>query len=421
MTKTDVTKLETESKKLELSKAYDALFSNASTSKTYTECKVFESGSKKHDGAKKLCNKLLYILENIAKNPKTADNAKQCSYLRYWFYDDIRGFHTEHSKKIGEISFVKELIDIRSKVHKNELKNMCDIPYDKDVNLDEWRKRKLSYIYYKNHDHIKNISISTKKTECDKHLAYVESFISLYKEYYEKHCRGRGFLFFSPVGTDYFPCSSSYEPSKLLAALKLCKPPEPPKSRISASSVSVSGRAGGAAPLSSTVTRGTTSLGGTRGLASPVTTARGAPVPGPVSTLPPVKSLTQPTVGIPGQGPHATQPTTLQIRNDIGQGATAAVPNTLESTSDKMDSNFIRDIIMGVAVIGTIFFLFFYNMSSGLKCSSPIKERKKKKLKHNYYEEYEKEFEKYGSEDMSLDSEDDRYYLNYQPEGDYDY
>ncbi|VUZ99980.1 PIR protein [Plasmodium vivax] len=421
MTKTDVTKLETESKKLELSKAYDALFSNASTSKTYTECKVFESGSKKHDGAKKLCNKLLYILENIAKNPKTADNAKQCSYLRYWFYDDIRGFHTEHSKKIGEISFVKELIDIRSKVHKNELKNMCDIPYDKDVNLDEWRKRKLSYIYYKNHDHIKNISISTKKTECDKHLAYVESFISLYKEYYEKHCRGRGFLFFSPVGTDYFPCSSLYDPNKLLAALKICKPPEPPKSKISASSAPVSGRAGGAAQVSSAVTRGSTSSGGTRGTASPVTAVRGAAVPGPVSTLQPAKFLAPSTGGIPGQSPRATLPPNLQIRNDTGHGATAAVPSSLDSASNKMDSNFIRDIIMGVAVIGTILFLFFYNMSSGLKFSSPIKKRKKKKLKHNYYEEYEKEFQKYGSEDMSLDSEEDRYYLNYQPERDKDY
>ncbi|KMZ76563.1 hypothetical protein PVIIG_06340 [Plasmodium vivax India VII] len=248
MSKTDVTKLETESKKLDLSKAYDALFSNASTSKTYTQCNVFSSGEKKHEDAKKLCSKLLYILEDIAKSPKSTENVKRCSYLPYWFYDQIRGIHTEHSKKIGEISFIKELTDIRKNVYKNELKNMCEIPYDKDVNLDEWRKRKLSYIYFKSHDNIKNISISTKKTECDKHLAYVDSFTPLYKEYYEKHCRSGGFLWFSPVGTDYFRCISSYEPSKLLAELKLCKPPEPPKIRTSASSALVSGKAGGATP-----------------------------------------------------------------------------------------------------------------------------------------------------------------------------
>ncbi|KMZ83352.1 hypothetical protein PVBG_05748 [Plasmodium vivax Brazil I] len=349
--------MEKESKELGLNKAYDALFTSDGISKIDTECKVFESGSKKHDGAKKLCSKLLYILENIAKNPKTTDNVKRCSYLRYWFYDQIRGIHNDHSKKIGEISFIKELTDIRKKVYKNELKYTCEILFENNVNLDEWKKRILSYIYFKNHDDIKKISISKNRIECDKRLKYVESFMPLYTEYYEKHCRNSGFFLFSPGGTDYFRCLSSYNPKDLLAALKKCEPPEPPKSRISAGSASVSGRAGGSAP----------------------------------------------------------------IRNDAGHGATAAVPNTLESTSDKMDSNFIRDIIMGVAVIGTIFFLFFYNMSSGLKFSSPIKKRNKKKMKHNYYEEYEKEFEKYDSEDMSLDSEEDRYHLNYQPEGDYDY
>ncbi|KMZ91966.1 hypothetical protein PVMG_06084 [Plasmodium vivax Mauritania I] len=86
-----------------------------------------------------------------------------------------------------------------------------------------------------------------------------------------------------------------------------------------------------------------------------------------------------------------------------------------------MGSNFIRNIIMGTAILGTIFFLFYYNLSSRLKSNFPKRKRKKKIFEHNYYEEYEKEFEKYDSEDMSLASEDDRYYLNYQPEGDYNY
>ncbi|CAG9481941.1 unnamed protein product [Plasmodium vivax] len=357
MSKTDVTKLETESKQLELNKAYDAILSNASTSKTYTQCNVFSSGEKKNEDAKKLCNKLLYLLEYIAKNPKTPENVKRCNYLPYWFYDQIRGINHDHSKKIGEISFIKELADIRKNVYKNELKYTCDLLYDKNVNSDEWKKRILSYIYFKIHDDIKKISISKNRTECDKRLKYVDSFMPLYKEYYEKHCKNSVFFFFSSGGTDYFPCSSLYDPNKLLDPLKKCEPPEPPKSRISAGSASVSGRAGGSDP----------------------------------------------------------------IRNDTGHGGTAAVPSTLESASDKMDSNFIRDIIMGVAVIGTILFLFFYNMSSGLKSRFPKRKRKKKIFEHNYYEEYEKELERDGSEDMSLYSEDDRYYLNYQPEGEYHY
>ncbi|KNA00881.1 hypothetical protein PVNG_06131 [Plasmodium vivax North Korean] len=60
-------------------------------------------------------------------------------------------------------------------------------------------------------------------------------------------------------------------------------------------------------------------------------------------------------------------------------------------------------------------------ISSGLKSRFPKRKRKKKIFEHNYYEEYEKELAKYESENESLDSQSDRYYLNYQPERDYDY
>ncbi|KMZ95702.1 hypothetical protein PVMG_06104 [Plasmodium vivax Mauritania I] len=92
-----------------------------------------------------------------------------------------------------------------------------------------------------------------------------------------------------------------------------------------------------------------------------------------------------------------------------------------EGVSDKVDSNFYRNIIMAAAILGTIFFLFYYNMSSGLKSRFPKRKRKKKIFEHNYYEEYEKELAKYESDNESLDSQSDRYYLNYQPERDYDY
>ncbi|KMZ92497.1 hypothetical protein PVMG_06140 [Plasmodium vivax Mauritania I] len=76
---------------------------------------------------------------------------------------------------------------------------------------------------------------------------------------------------------------------------------------------------------------------------------------------------------------------------------------------------------MTAAILGTIFFLFYYNMSSGLKSRFPKRKRKKKIFEHNYYEEYEKELAKYESENESLDSQSVGYYLNYQPERDYDY
>ncbi|KMZ94931.1 hypothetical protein PVMG_06047 [Plasmodium vivax Mauritania I] len=94
-------------------------------------------------------------------------------------------------------------------------------------------------------------------------------------------------------------------------------------------------------------------------------------------------------------------------------------PNTLGTTHEELDSNFFRNIIMAVAVLGTILFLFYYNRSSRLESSLRKKKRKKGKIfEHNYYEEYEKELEMYGSEEAFLDSETDRLYLNYHADQD---
>ncbi|SCA83643.1 Plasmodium vivax Vir protein, putative [Plasmodium vivax] len=140
-----------------------------------------------------------------------------------------------------------------------------------------------------------------------------------------------------------------------------------------------------------------------------------------VATLQPRVTLSSPVGGSPAQNAHAAVPPTLQIRDSTGYGTMADSSSTLESASDKVDSNFYRNIIMAAAILGTIFFLFYYNMSSGLKSRFPKRKRKKKIFEHNYYEEYEKELAKYESENESLDSQSDRYYLNYQPEQDYDY
>ncbi|EDL42614.1 hypothetical protein PVX_036690 [Plasmodium vivax] len=88
---------------------------------------------------------------------------------------------------------------------------------------------------------------------------------------------------------------------------------------------------------------------------------------------------------------------------------------------DKLDSNTVKNIIMAAAVLGIIFSLFYYNRSSRIESSIKPKKRKKKAFEHNYYEEYEKELAKYESDNESLDSLDDRYYLTYQPEGDSHY
>ncbi|SCA83507.1 Plasmodium vivax Vir protein, putative [Plasmodium vivax] len=147
----------------------------------------------------------------------------------------------------------------------------------------------------------------------------------------------------------------------------------------------------------------------------------GAGLSNQVATLQPRVTLSSPVGGSHVQNALAAVPATLQIRDSIVPVPTVDSPDSLESATDKVDSNFYRNIIMAAAILGTIFFLFYYNMSSGLKSRFPKRKRKKKIFEHNYYEEYEKELAKYDSENDSLDSQSDRYYLNYQPEGDYDY
>ncbi|SCA83346.1 Plasmodium vivax Vir protein, putative [Plasmodium vivax] len=147
----------------------------------------------------------------------------------------------------------------------------------------------------------------------------------------------------------------------------------------------------------------------------------GAALPGPVSTLRTKEVFSPAPKDIPGKGALAVPSYNSGIRTDTVPAPIVDSPVPSEGVSDKLDSNFYRNIIMAAAIIGTIFFLFYYNMSSGLKSRFPKRKRKKKIFEHNYYEEYEKELARYESENESLDSQSDRYYLNYQPERYYDY
>ncbi|EDL42691.1 hypothetical protein PVX_061690 [Plasmodium vivax] len=147
----------------------------------------------------------------------------------------------------------------------------------------------------------------------------------------------------------------------------------------------------------------------------------GAALPRPVANLNTKEVLSQASKEIPGKGALAVPSYTSGIRTDTVPVPIVDSSGPSEGVSDKVDSNFYRNIIMAAAILGTIFFLFYYNMSSGLKSRFPKRKRKKKIFEHNYYEEYEKELAKYESDNESLDSQSDRYYLNYQPERDYDY
>ncbi|KMZ88523.1 hypothetical protein PVBG_06183 [Plasmodium vivax Brazil I] len=125
----------------------------------------------------------------------------------------------------------------------------------------------------------------------------------------------------------------------------------------------------------------------------------------------PIESAEQ---GVPAISSHNREPASNAVPLRIADS-----PNTLGTAYEGLDSNFFRNVIMAIAVLGTIFFLFYYNRSSRLESSYRKKKKKKGKIfEHNYYEEYEKELAMYGSEETFLDSETDRLYLNYHPDQD---
>ncbi|KMZ82383.1 hypothetical protein PVIIG_06099 [Plasmodium vivax India VII] len=68
---------------------------------------------------------------------------------------------------------------------------------------------------------------------------------------------------------------------------------------------------------------------------------------------PPIESAEQ---GVHVISSHNTEPASNALPLTI-----ADTPNILGTTHEELDSNFFRNVIMAIAVLGTIFFLFYYN------------------------------------------------------------
>ncbi|EDL42681.1 variable surface protein Vir12-like [Plasmodium vivax] len=130
-------------------------------------------------------------------------------------------------------------------------------------------------------------------------------------------------------------------------------------------------------------------------------------------------TFSAPSLEDSGAAVHAAPYYTPELAGNGAPLTNSEAPSTLRTTHEELDSNFFRNVIMAIAVLGTICFLFYYNRSSRLEPNSRKKKKKKGKIfEHNYYEEYEKELEMYGSEETFIDSETDRLYLNYHPDQD---
>ncbi|SCA81916.1 VIR protein [Plasmodium vivax] len=467
--------LEDASSPVKLSKMYEEFFVKDKKLELESSCNELKINGKVDEQSKELCNNLIHFLKKIAGLKDKQESAKRCSYVPYWLYDEIeRLYKYQYTNNVDKIGIVKDVITAVNKVNDKIKENKCTLKYDNKASLDELIKRKISYIYFKKYNDIKGSIKPQNKDECSKYFTYLTNMKSLYDKLKSDHCKPSFWPFSSSV-PDYFNCTQSFDPKDLLSKVKECKPNKPASSGFtffgflsggSPSRTSGTGSAavtkettratgpevkitGSAKNLSSDglpkdkgaeeVTKATVAEDRSKGLTSSTShvtvgglprlaaeaTVRNSAVAGgglssQVANLQPRVTLSSPVGGSPVQNALAAVPATLQIRDSIVPVPTVDSPDSLESATDKVDSNFYRNIIMAAAILGTIFFLFYYNMSSGLKSRLPKRKRKKKIFEHNYYEEYEKELAKYDSENESLDSQSDRYYLNYQPERDYD-
>ncbi|KMZ85839.1 variable surface protein Vir12 [Plasmodium vivax Brazil I] len=425
---------------LKLNNIYETFFVKNKTSQFDSLCSTLSSHEKKYAGVKELCSKLVLFSEKIAEHKNATERINYCSYLPYWLYGEVGKIYKEKpSELFGKIPFVKDLIKAWEEANKKIPQFKC-IPYfDERVNLDELINRKISYIYLKKYDEIKRNVNANTKDKCNSYVTYLNYIDSLYKKYKKSDCNA---LFFTP---NYADCSYSakYDPKDLIYKANQCKAkatgssdtsffgfllgdssprqsanvkgaPTQAQARVANVDTKVSGTGKSLSADGSQRDKETKGLAGitvggdgSRGLSS---STRSSGLESSVnkggSARPGVEATRRDTaltgVGVPGQGVHTVREYASATSSDSAPAIITVPPSTLETVNEQSDSNYIRNIVMAAAI------------SSGLKSRFPKRKRKKKIFEHNYYEEYEKELARYESENESLDSQSDRYYLNYQ-------
>ncbi|KMZ81643.1 hypothetical protein PVIIG_05011 [Plasmodium vivax India VII] len=215
VTKTNEEKLEETISSLGLDKTYKDFFArDGKSTKFDSKCNVFDESGKENPDAKELCSSLVYYLEKIRGMSTQTDSNKYCGYLPYWLYGKIGEIYSPSTTKIDKVSFYDDLVKVAKAISVEKLKYPCTLPtLEKNVDLNELKKRKISYIYFKNLENIYNISNSKKEADCAKYLSYLESFNSLYEAYKKTHCN---YFIFAPAGPDYFPCRYKYDLKNLM-------------------------------------------------------------------------------------------------------------------------------------------------------------------------------------------------------------
>ncbi|KNA00867.1 hypothetical protein PVNG_06620, partial [Plasmodium vivax North Korean] len=179
---------EKSSEYLKLNTLYEEFFKKDEKINIDNHCNNLSNPNGNHKDVRELCSKVVSYLEKIPKVSDTTKRNNYCSYLPYWFYDEIGRIHKNHSKKMDDIPIFKDIMGVANKVNVPPKTYKCTLQYDKRVNLDELLKRKISYIYFKKHDNIKSVKKNPKTEDCNNYFTYLTYIKSLYEKYYKDHC-----------------------------------------------------------------------------------------------------------------------------------------------------------------------------------------------------------------------------------------
>ncbi|EDL42805.1 variable surface protein Vir12-related [Plasmodium vivax] len=426
-------KLEKVAEELKLKTFYDDFFLKNEQPKSADPCKIFDAEGKKKENEKNICLKLVRHLEKIGDIKEKATRVDHCNYLTYWFYDEIGKIY-DYSKKKEDISSFKELIGVENNVKVPQSRyEKCTLKSENGVSLDEWKKRKLSYIYMKNYNDIKSKVFSQKKEQCDKYTTYLDNISKLYIKYKTNNC---GFFWSS----NYADCSRKYDPNPLITELAKCKTQGSNGSQSSflgwfwgSSSPKTApskGSPGAQEPAKTAVVKssgGIVSIGGkvagaeravaNKGLSS-VAPKQSREVLGGSQNAVVVAPLGNSQAGVhmpPGSkdiqnGSYTTLPTAFVVDPDTS--------NFLEKTFGILKSEYFRHSIVGASIIGVLVFLFFFFKSTPIGSQTNKGEKKKRKPQNNYYDEYEEELPRYESQQSLAESQMSDAYISYQPRRD---
>ncbi|KNA01612.1 hypothetical protein PVNG_06001 [Plasmodium vivax North Korean] len=94
-------KLEKSSEYLKLNMLYEEFFKKEENINIDNRCKKLNNPNGNHNDARELCSKVVSYLEKISKVDDAKKRNNYCSYLPYWFYDQIGRIHKDYSKKNG--------------------------------------------------------------------------------------------------------------------------------------------------------------------------------------------------------------------------------------------------------------------------------------------------------------------------------